>query len=226
MRGSYNEVPERKECPEEVAERLREIAGDNRFGDPMFRIVWGWNRLVEMTGEWQEWNRYEAMLVDKLTGYAEKREFIKLDKSVVETRTVPKYLPGNCWHLEMWRTPEEYGSPDQWGKAGQEVAGVMTLDTSGPYPYQGEYELVYPLTSDLTSHGFCVPLEPMVIEEVMRTIRYGKDNFGFLQRKAAIQQRMAREDAGFVARTADILKDGLRPFASNPFVVVPGGKVN
>jgi hypothetical protein len=225
MRQSARETPEPRETPEHIAEMLREAGGVNRFDQPNFRVVWGWSRLIRMYGEWQKWETYKAALRDKVTGHAEERIFTSLESAIVEARMVPKYLPGNCWHLEMWRPPEEYGSPDQWGKVGEEIVGTMTLDCAGAYPYQGEYELCYPLTSDLTSHGVFVPLETVVVADICNMIKAGRrEKFSFLQRRAAIEQEKRREEEGYVRRTMDLLKDGMPAFAGNKFVVLPGGK--
>lgn len=212
---------EHHECPEDVARQLTLAGGVNRFGEPMFRVVWGWDRIVQLHGEWQEFERCEATLLDKWTGYHESRQFTRLKSSVIETREVPKYLPGNCWHLEMWRPPEEYGSPEEWGKAGAEKVGVMTVDTSGPYPERGEYELCYPLTDDGTSRGTPIPLVTEAIAEIVRMIVVSRERTTLAQRRAAIEQRMRREDDGFVAKTMDMLRDGMPAHHGETSIVVP-----
>lgn len=222
MRGSRDEAVEHRACPAHVAKALELAGGKNRFGQPNFRVVWGYDRIVPMTGEWQEFEQLLATLRDKQTGYAESRPITRLKSSVIETRQVPKYLPANCWHLEMWRPPEEYGSPEDWGKAGQEVVGCLTIDTAGPYPAQGEYELCYPLTHDGTSHGTPIDLYADVVADMTNMIRIGKERFSFLQRRAAIEQRCKREEDGFVQKAMETLKEGLRPFAGETFVTVPG----
>src|SRR5579864_4545421 len=110
MRSKSNEAIEHHKCPAAVARELTLAGGVNRFGEPMFRVVWGWDRIVPIHGEWQEFEQCLATLRDKVTGYVESRPVTRLVRSVIETRHVPKYLPANCWHLEMWRPPEEYGS--------------------------------------------------------------------------------------------------------------------
>lgn len=220
MRFSSKETPEHRTCPEHIAEALRVAGGENRFGEPNFRVVWGYDRIVPIHGQWEEWGNYQATLKDKHTGYSETRHFSKLEKTVIETRHVPKYLPGNCWHLEMWRPPEEYGSPEEWSKLGEEVIKGLTIDTSGPFPSRGEYELCYPLTSDGTSRGTPVILVESVVEEIVNMIRRGREQFNFQQRKAAIEQREAKKEEGLVKRTCDILKDGMKPFAGEEFVTV------
>lgn len=226
MKASSSEQVTHFKCPAHVAKELKLAGGVNPYGQPMFRVVWGYDRIVPITGEWQEFEQYLATLRDKISGYTEQRVVTRLKSSIIETRLVPKYLPGNCWHLEMWRPAEEYGSPDNWGKLGEEVIGLMTLDTSGPFPYEGEYELCYPLTGDGTSDGTPIPLLGSVVADIAQMIRFGRERFTFLQRRAAIQQRLAREEAGFVSKTYDMLKDGLRPFAGEAFVTVSGGKEN
>lgn len=196
--------------------------GSNPFGEPMFRVVWGYDRIVPIHGKWEQWEQFQATLTDKKTGFTDVRHFSKLTSSVVETRHVPKYLPANCWHLEMWRPAEEYGSLESWRKQGEEVADGMTVDTSGPYPERGEYELCYPLTHDATSRGEPIPLVGDVVEElVYRICRDREKSIPFQQRRAAIEQRERKREEGLLQRTIDVLKDGLRPFAGEEFVTVP-----
>lgn len=244
MKQRSNEVVQHHTCPEHVAEQLRLAGGINRFGEPLFKVVWGYDRIVPIHGEWQEFEQFmvritavprdvrpgigepEVLVPDELqkdiqAGYSQERLVTKLKRSIVETRLVPKYLPGNCWHLEMWRPPEEYGTPEQWKKAGEEVLGLMTIDTAGPYPSQGEYELCYPLTHDGSCDGQPIPLIPEAVTEIVRMIIVGRDRFTAQQRRAALMMEAERKDAGFVRITEDHLKDSLRPFAGEAFIVNP-----
>jgi hypothetical protein len=220
MKQSSSEQIEHHACPGHVARELRLAGGDNRYGEPMFRLVWGYDRIVPMSGEWQEFEHAVATLTDKLTGHTESRTFIRLKESKIETRMVPKYLPANSWHLEMWRPPEEYGSPDAWRKQGEEVIAGMTIDTAGEFPSRGEYELVFPITDDLTVNGHPMPLHADLIANLVGMIRAGKERHTFAQRRAAIEQRLKREEEGFTRRAIDIMKDGLRPYAGEAFVTV------
>jgi hypothetical protein len=138
-----------RDCPPEVAQELAVAGGLNRFGEPNFRVVWGYNRIVPMTGEWQEWEHSVAKLTDKLTGFSEQRPFIRLVRSVVETRQEPKYLPANCWHLEKWCPPEDYGSPDLWRKQGEEVVqgSPSTPPVSSPRAANTSWSCPSPRTS-------------------------------------------------------------------------------
>lgn len=221
MKSNSQENVEKRECPAEIAHDIEVAGGLNRFNEPMFRVVWGYNRIVPFHGEWQDFENMQATLTDKLTGHTETRTYIRLVRSVVETRMQPKYLPANCWHLEKWCPPEDYGTPETWRLAGQEVVAGMTVDTAGEFPRRGEYELVFPLTSDFTYMGKPLPLEGAFVASLINLVRAGKERFSMVQRKAAIEQRLQREDAGFSRKAVDIMKDGLRPFCSETFVTVP-----
>jgi hypothetical protein len=118
-------------------------------------------------------------------------------------------LPANCWHLEGWRPPEEYGTPETWRKAGEEVVAGMTIDTAGEFPTQGEYELLIPLTHDFTSMGKPVELVADVVANLVNMVRAGVERYSHVQRKAAIEQRLVREEQGFTRRAIDALKDGM-----------------
>jgi hypothetical protein len=209
--------------PKSVVDELRLAGGDNPFGEPMFRVVWGYDRIVPMHGQWEKWAQYQGTLTDKYTDYSETRQFTKLESSVIETRLVPKYLPGNCWHLEMWRPTSEYGTKEEWIKLVQEIIGGLTVDTSGPYPERGEYELCYPLTHDGTSRGTPIPLVTDIVAELVQMIMHGRNTFSFVQRRSAIEQRVRREEEGYVKLVMDKLRDGMKPFAGETFVTVPPG---
>ncbi len=221
MKQRAQEPVEHHACPPDVAEQLWLAGGLNRFGEPNFRVVWGYDRIVPITGEWQEFEQVLCTLRDRVTGVYDQRIATRLKSSVIETRLVPKYLPGNCWHLEMWRPPEEYGSPEKWGKVGEEVHGLLTVDTAGPFPSWGEYELCYPLTHDGTNRGQPVPLITDVVTELVNMIVFGRKSFNLAQRRAAIEQEQVKREQGFVRVAQDILKDGLRPFSGESFIIKP-----
>lgn len=222
MKRNSSEAVELHDCPPEVERELRLAGGLNRYGGPMFRVVWGYNRIVPMHGQWEEWEKCAAVLTDKLTGHTETREFIRLKSSVIETRQEPKYLPANCWHLEKWCPPEDYGSPELWRKQGEEVIQGLTVDTAGEFPSRGEYELVMPLTTDFTNEGKPLPLVSALVGELARMVRVSAERYSLMQRKAAIEQRLKREEQGFTRKAIDIMKDGMRPYAGETFVTVPG----
>lgn len=134
-------VRETHETPEYVTERLIRAGGLNRFGEPNYRAVWGWNRLTLIGGEWEQDN-----LDGKPAAYAMRR--------------VPKYPQLNRWHLEKWVAPEVYGSPWTWNGSVQERE-------LGPYPYRGEYEHAFTLEGP---HGEFIQLSALAVEYIAQAI--------------------------------------------------------
>ena len=211
-----SEPIEHHKCPKEVKFRLLLAGGTNFFGHPNFRISWGFDRIIKMRGTWEEVEPAQATGLFSPQG-TPIMTVPRIKSSVIETREVPKYLPGNCWHLEKWCAPEMYGTPESWKNAGQEVSGAYTIDTAGPFPTQGEYELVMSLTIDGTPKGQRLPLYGQVVEMLVQLILKSRD-FSFTQRRAAIQQRMEREEKQFTDRAESILRDGLPAFSGKEFV--------
>lgn len=215
MRKSEERI-EHHDCPDEVKVKLLIAGGTNCWGEPNFRIVWGYNRIVKVHGQWETWRPPQPTGLLGLDGRPILTE-PRCVECVVETREIPKYLPGNCWHLERWCPPSDYGTPETWGKLGEEVHGSMTIDTAGPYPSRGEWELVFPLTSDGTPQGMPIPLESSCVEAMVRMLQRSRE-FTIPQRKAAIEQRMAREDRQSTERMVEALSANLPAFYGREFV--------
>ncbi len=81
---------ETHETPKSVAHSLEIAGGINRFREPNYRAIWGWNRLAWIGGKFAE--------RDPATG--------SLLREVVELRQEPKYPAVNRWHIEKWMPPE------------------------------------------------------------------------------------------------------------------------
>lgn len=100
--------------PPDFQRRITEAGGRNLYGEPLFRIVWGWSRMAWIGGKFEgETDRNGNLLpaYECLT-----RE--------------PKYLDGlDQWHLEVWCPPDRYGSPESWPE-----------EALGPFPARGDYE--------------------------------------------------------------------------------------
>lgn len=135
-------IRETHDTPEHVQERLTRAGGLNRFGEPNYRAVWGWNRLTLIGGEWEQDNSD-----GKPAQYALRR--------------VPKYPQLNRWHIERWVPPEMYGSPWTW------CNGSTMEQELGPYPSRGEYEHCFTLEG---RRGEFIQLTPTVAEYIARVI--------------------------------------------------------
>jgi hypothetical protein len=106
---------------EHLQERVTQLGGTNRYGQPNFRLCWGAKRLHKIGG----------MFKHVINGQVFE---------VAEVRELPKYHPER-WHLERWRPAEIYGSQEDWYRnTWDELAQVHTC---GDYPAEGEYEHVF-----------------------------------------------------------------------------------
>ena len=123
-------VRETHETPELVAQRLAQAGGVNRYGEPNYRAVWGWNRLAWIGGKFEDRDKHGDLI-----------------REVVELRREPKYPTVNRWHIERWMPPESYGSPRQWYAQTVERENGVAIPALGPYPYRGDYEHCFTLQS-------------------------------------------------------------------------------
>jgi hypothetical protein len=145
---------ETHEAPAAIQYRVARAGGTNIFGEPNFRVVWGWNRLTWIGGLWEDRDANG-----------------NLQRRVAELRQEPKYLPLDRWHIERWMAPEFYGRPSQWYRQTTEVEGGVSIPALGPFPQRGEYEHCFTLSGP---HGEFVPLTPAAAEYVIQAIRWAK----------------------------------------------------
>jgi hypothetical protein len=145
---------ETHQTPSDVADRVWRAGGSNLFGEPNFRVVWGWNRLTWIGGKW--------ILFDSQGNEAGAR---------IEERLEPKYIPVDRWHLEKWCPPSLYGSPDSWSLTTTETEDGIRYPALGPYPYRGDYEHVHTLQGP---NGEFIPITPTAVEYIVRAVSWAK----------------------------------------------------
>ncbi len=189
------------ETPAYIERALRLAGGINRFGEPNYRAVWGWNRLTWIGGKWED-----------------KDASGNVVREVVQLRQVPKYMPFNRWHIERWVPPEVYGSPADWYRRTLEVEGpaVAGIPALGPYPARGEYELSFTLQGP---HGEFVQLTPTIADNVARLVEHSR-SFSSAQRRAALWERERRRERESDSFADSVLND-ISHFLPGQYVVVP-----
>ena len=191
---------ETHDTPESAAHSLEIAGGINRFREPNYRAVWGWNRLAWIGGKFAE--------RDPATG--------SLLREIVELRQEPKYPAVNRWHIEKWMPPETYGSPRAWGAQTMEVEGGRSIPALGPYPVRGEYEHCFTLEGP---RGEFVQLTATVAEHIARAIEWSRHH-PRSARNRALQDREQRQDRSYDAYAYDILDDAVPAFHRRPFVTI------
>jgi hypothetical protein len=151
---------ESHEAPGYVAQALERAGGINRFGEPNFRAVWGWNRLGWIGGRWTDLDASGSVA-----------------REVIELRYTQKYSAHNRWHIERWCAPEMYGSPENWAQQTLEIEDGRNISALGPFPARGEYEHVFTLEkvsrTDPAREDF-VQLTPTIAEHLCRMIEVGR----------------------------------------------------
>ena len=192
---------EQHTVPRGLQFRVARAGGYNLFGDPNFRIVWGWSRLTLIGGEWEDYNPDGS-----------------LSRRVIEFRREPKYfLALNRFHVEKWLPPAMFGTPRQWFEMTKEVVGGLTIAAGGPYPSRGEYEHCWTVQ---TPSGKFAPLTVSMCETVVRAVEWSR-HLNRSDRKAAIDRREERKEKDFQTEGKALLEDARPAFMGQPQVRVP-----
>ena len=191
---------ETHDTPKSVARTLALAGGVNRFGEPLYRAIWGWNRLAWIGGKFEE--------RDPVTG--------SLLREVVELRQEPKYPAVDRWHIEKWLPPETYGSPRNWWAQTIEIEGGRGIPALGPYPARGEYEHCFKLEGP---RGEFVQLTATIAEHIARAIERSRRHPRSAG-KRALYEREQRQERSYDAYAYDVLDDAVPAFHRRPFVAV------
>ena len=182
-----------------VARRLELAGGRNRFCEPNYRAVWGWNRLAWIGGKFEDRDSNGALLRER-----------------IELRKEPKYPAVNRWHIERWVPPEVYGSPRTWYAQTNEITNGQTVAALGPYPSRGEYEHCFTLE---TPQGEFIQLTPTIAEHIATAIERSRLKPRAHSREK-LYDREAREDRAYENWAFDLLDDQAPAFHKQPFVTV------
>lgn len=190
-------IRETHDAPVRLQLSLARAGGFNRFGEPNFRIVWGWSRLTWIGGKWTD-----------------KDEHGSVTREVVELRQVPKYFPFERWHIERWMPPESYGSPRQWYAQTIEREDGISIPALGPYPHRGDYEHCFTLQGP---RGEFIPLTPSACEFIARAVEFARAQPRGSNRAALGRREEFRERDWNLCADA-ILHDATPALHGAPFV--------
>jgi hypothetical protein len=190
---------ETHETPDGVAWRLELAGGRNRYNEPNYRAVWGWNRLAWIGGKFEDRDEHGRLL-----------------REVVELRQEPKYPAVNRWHIERWVPPETYGSPRNWYAQTIERENGISIPALGPYPSRGDYE--HCLTLETPSGEF-LQLTPTAAEHIARAIEWSRRSPRATTKKQ-LYNREARQERNYDTWAYDVLDDAAPAFHQQPFVTV------
>ncbi len=177
---------EMKQAPREIQERVARAGGVNRYGEPNFRVVWGWSRLTWIGGRWTDRDRSGNIV-----------------REVIELRELPKYTPHDRWHIERWVPPEAYGSPEEWYQRTLETEGGIVIPALGPYPARGEYEHSFTLEGP---RGEFISLDAAACDAIVRAIEWSRA-CAPSDRRAAITARESQRERAWSSHADAVLSD-------------------
>ena len=182
---------ETHEPPAWAEQILRNAGGINRYGEPNFRVVFGWNRLTWIGGRWTD-----------------RDDSGNITRQIVEMRQEPKYPAVNRWNLERWMPPETYGTREQWYEAtiksgDSDGPYACFMAELGPYPERGEYEHAFTIED---VDGNFLQLSASVIAHVARAIEFSR-GLRNVDRKHALAQRTAKEEKDYDSFADTVLSD-------------------
>jgi hypothetical protein len=140
--------------PDWATDFLTRAGGLNRFGEPNFRVIWGWNRLGWVGGRFTDHDGSGTVV-----------------REVLDVRLMPKYPCVNRWIVEQWLPPEKYGSPENWYRQTKEWGEEGNIPQLGPYPSRGDYELLCVLE---TPEQEFVQLTTSILDDVLVALRFAK----------------------------------------------------
>ena len=190
---------ETHEAPASLQLRLARAGGLNRYGEPNFRVVWGWSRLTWIGGKWTDTDAHG-----------------NVTREVIELREVPKYFPFDRWHIERWMPPESYGSPQQWYAQTIERADGISIPALGPYPRRGEFEHCFTLQGPRNEF---IPLSPAACEAIVRAVEFARMQTRQTHR-AALERREVRREREWESHADALLSDASRAFHGAPHIAV------
>ena len=182
---------ERLVCPPEIASLLRRVGGENRFGDPNFRLIWGQTEVYRAGGAWEvEGQPSFRGYRDLLCGFGEA-----------------------CWILQQWNPPESYGTPASY--YAQNLDLQTGLQILGEFPYRGRYQTVLPLVRRVMVNGKLVsemiPLCPIMLEISILTVKESQA-ISLIRRKAIFEARREAKHQADVKQIDDIISNARPQF--------------
>lgn len=177
-------LTERLECPPEFQRHLADIFGVNRFGEPLFRFIWGQTET-------------ETMLTPQ--GYYEP---------ILLGHNQP------CWILQQWDAPELYGPPEVFYYLNTDLdtgLPVMAYPEFGRYRDVITFmsKRYIPATKQLVIET--IPLDWMLIDRAIPLLIKSLEMSGALKESMRAQQEET-EEAAKVEEIADRLDDALPSF--------------
>jgi len=184
--------------PEEFQQRLTDVGGENKYGEPNFLLVWSQggdeHALYRAGGEWS---------VEGQPSYRGYRDLL-----------IGGGTPS--WALLQWQDAIQYGTPESYYVAN--LDHDTGLQDIGEFPYSGRYKLLYNLRwserRGNQMHFEAMPLNSFLLETVVPIITQARD-ISWEKTKAALQDQKDKEDKADTDMIEAVMLDNKVPFGGN-----------
>lgn len=189
------------ETPGYLLGALADEGGANLYGEPMYRLVWGWSRHELRAGEFHEFDDSGNWVGAKF-----------------DVRMEPRYYPRDRFHLEVWMPPGIYGTPEEWYAVTRRVVGGRFVEHLGEYPSRGEYEHVCVCQTRLGE--FVMPTE-QAVRDVVRWHQTARlRTSGDIRKEITMTEDEKKEARRRMAR--DVIDGNVKAFPWRTWTPVPG----
>jgi hypothetical protein len=179
-----------RECPREYSDFLVRIGGLNVHGQPQFRLVWGQSSTKNIWGQ--------------------------MDGGSCGKHEVLRYGGVAAWHLEEWKPPAYFGSPEDWyAKSWDANTG---LHTQGDYPFRGDYICQIQLyTRRFEGDKMIIDALPLNYEilELLVPAIFESRSLTYSEVKYRTEQELAKQKQEFKNKSIDAYKNAQIPFHGN-----------
>lgn len=202
------------ETPKWLQDKLTEIGGKNPHSEPCFRVIWGRHRLAWHGGKFTERDHSGNAI-----------------REVVACRLEPAYPEFvDRWLFECWLPPEAFGDEDTWERDTVQWIDGQRVETLGPFPKRGDYDLCMvlqtPLKGKCAKQGGCtcgkcfafIPLTETAAMAILRAAMATRDLPRSLKSLARAEDEQKRKQAAETKVFEQLEEE--RPAFSGPHVTV------
>lgn len=166
-----------KPVPVRLAKRVTEMGGLAANGQPLFRVMRGCDRFTWIGGRWKHFDES-----GNVTG-----EHIGVESVLKHPEAKDRYI------FELLCPPENYGTESAWKEQFTQCIDGQFIETLGPFPRAGEYELVKVIETP-TKRAF-VPLTEAICDALVAVAKLNRELPEKIKREAAQAQRDREEKA-------------------------------
>jgi hypothetical protein len=188
-----------------LQKRVTEIGGLAENGQPLFRVMRGCDRFTLMGGEWKHYDHSGNQ-----TG-----SHVGLERVIKHPEAKDRYI------FEMWCPPENYGNPETWQRDFTQCIEGQFIETLGPFPREGEYELVRVLKTPTGGHF--VPLTEAICDALVATAKLNRELPARIKMEAA-KDRREKEEKAKEERLIERINEMEPAFEGKTFVTAPTPK--